>query len=994
MASMPRRRLWILTLVPLLWAASSTCWARPPEKEQPHMASKGVAIFAGVGMVLLWEAFCTVFSNDQPTILAELLNFLLCRRRHFTQAEKREAVASILYHKMDEFTMIRNPASHFWSCRAVSREFPDDQPENKSDGAGMVIWDLEESSAGPRGFVPRSEGSVIFFANHTLAIEPGTKVAEVVLLRVGNLSDEVGADLATVDGTAFAGSSYKASKQRVVFAPNSSSATFSIELLDCPLCVSHRFFVAHVEAVHGNATMGSSSFTRIRLLPEGVWPPGARPEDVLEDTRSQGKVKSRLARLRLVFAFASQLFRRRGMKFWYVLTSIFWLDFHRVVLNTLLLNYALYDFCLTKTDFIVACQRLPLIVLAKLALVCVDRFASHVKATESGGLSSTCFLQELLIHQYLQSTDDTIELGKFLHMLSETVPESVTYGYRTVYELVHCLVTMVLSILMALLVPMLKGKTPSIEALQPLIWILVPLHWTFVVGFWMRQPAFNYLAIRARDADIEKNGAMIDLLYCRQWLRAYDNAYPVQHVRSAFDEACSYFCQQRSDFLAYKSDTQWVARYFGELTKVFGILFGGYAALQNSHVGEGQMTLGRFTVFVSLYSIIIDVIYMFLDAWDGILYAGILVEELCQFANRHAPCKSSKTSTSSKSKSKRTLHPQKSIIAEHPLVTGRFVLKLSSTDFYFTASAKKTEATLEMPLGLAYGIRTYSDASSLRRRVCEVLGGMRVPSVHNDLGCAKQLLLKPPVGLASGTVLENLLSNAAAWVRASDVIALLAILGIPIPAPKGVKLMHSYDASELLDLLARSSGSSSKNTRRARQFDKHCERFRERCFTSDFCVLSTVEAAEDVLQPAEKHLFDLARGLLADPEVLIVHDMLNVMPLPLAQNALQTMMFWQRLGGLKGMVLAFEGDLVVPEGYPEWLTPAGGLQRTLLVSESTIVCAGLRMASQIDSWLIIQPGGFLEIGGPEEIGDEDPTTVPATLSLERRGDVALPAKEL
>lgn len=151
----------------------------------------------------------------------------------------------------------------------------------------MAIWDLEESSAGPRGFVPRSEGSVIFFANHTLAMEPGTRMAEVVLLRVGNLSAEVGADLATVDGTAFAGSSYKASKQRVVFAPNSSTATFSIELLDCPLSVSHRFFVAHVEAVHGNATMGSSSFTRIRLLPEGVWPPGARPEDVLEDTRSQ-----------------------------------------------------------------------------------------------------------------------------------------------------------------------------------------------------------------------------------------------------------------------------------------------------------------------------------------------------------------------------------------------------------------------------------------------------------------------------------------------------------------------------------------------------------------------------------------------------------------------------------------------------------------------------------------------------------------------------------
>ena len=674
------------------------------------------------------------------------------------------------------------------------------------------------------------------------------------------------------------------------------------------------------------------------------------------------------------------------MKFWYVLASIVWLDFHRVVLNTLLLNYALYDFCLTKTDFVTACQRLPLIVLAKLLLVCVDRFASHVKDTETGGLSSTCFLQELLIHQYLQSADDTIELGKFLHMLSETVPESVTYGYRTAFDLVHCLVTMVLSVSMALLVPMLKGKTPSIEALQPLIWILVPLHWTFVVGFWMRQPSFNYLAIRTRDADIEKNGAMIDLLYCRQWLRAYDNAYPVQHVRSAFDEACSYFCQQRSDFMAYKSDTQWVARYFGELTKVSGILFGGYAALQNVHTGEGQMTIGRFTVFVSLYSIIIDVIYMFIDAWDGILYAGILVEELCQFANGYTPA------GMTKSKSKRTLHPQKSSISDHPLFMGKFSLKLSSVDFYFSASVTKTRATLEMPLGLAYGIRTYSDASSLRRRVCEVLGGMRAPSVCNDLGCAKKLLLKPPVSLASGTVLENLLSNAAAWVRASDVMALLAVLGIPIPAPKGVKLMHGrYDVTDLVDLLAKASGlcdfrgPTSKPRRAVRHFDTHCERFRERCFTSDFCALSTIAAAEDVLQPAEKHLFDLARGLLADPEILILHDMLNVMPLPLAQNALQIMMFWQRLGGLKGMMLALEGDFVVPEGYPEWLTPAGGIHRTLLVSESTIVCAGLKMTSQIDSWLIIQPGGLLEIGGPEEIDDEDQATTPTALSLERRG---------
>ena len=312
-------------------------------------------------------------------------------------------------------------------------------------------------------------------------------------------------------------------------------------------------------------------------------------------------------------------------------------------------------------------------------------------------------------------------------MLSETVPESILHGYKPWFDLVHCMVTMLLSVLMALFVPMLKGAGPSLDSLQPLIWMQVPLHWTFIVGFWMRQPSFEHLAIRARDADIEKNGAMIDLLYCRQWLRAYDNAYPVQHVRRAFDEACSYFCHHRSDLLAYKSDTRWVARYFGELTKVFGILFCGYAALQHIHSGEGQMTLGRFTVFLSLYSIIIDVIYMFIDAWDGLLYAGVLVEELSQFANS----------------SSRPLPSTDFDLAQHPFITGQLVMKLSSRDFYLsTPSPTARSSELVVPLGRCYGIRTYSDASSLRKRICEVLGGLRSSSVHVDLGCAKALLLK------------------------------------------------------------------------------------------------------------------------------------------------------------------------------------------------------------------------------------------------------------
>ena len=170
---------------------------------------------------------------------------------------------------------------------------------------------------------------MIFFANHTMTITSQRRVAEIVLLRVGNLSSTASADLATVDGTAYAGHSYIASKQRVVFAPNVATATFQVELLPMAKAISHSFFVAHVEAIHGRATMGSSSFIRIRLVPEGLWPPGAA-------VRLEGKrPRRRVERVRLVWRFGHLLLKRRGAKLWYVLASIIWLDFHKVVLNTL-----------------------------------------------------------------------------------------------------------------------------------------------------------------------------------------------------------------------------------------------------------------------------------------------------------------------------------------------------------------------------------------------------------------------------------------------------------------------------------------------------------------------------------------------------------------------------------------------------------------------------------------------------------------------------------
>ena len=237
------------------------------------------------------------------------------------------------------------------------------------------------------------------------------------------------------------------------------------------------------------------------------------------------------------------------------------------------------------------------------------------------------------------------------------------------------------------------------------------------------------------------------------------------------------------------------------------------------------------------------------------------------------------------------------------------------------------------------------------------------------------------MSLATGTVLENLLSNASAWVRASDVVALLAVLGIPIPAPDGVKLRHPSNPNELLERLLGAAERSSQQSS-ILHLDLHCERFRERCFNSDFSVLSAITSAEELLQPAEKHLFDLARGLLADPEILVLHDMLNVMPLPLAENALEVLLLWQNLGGLKGIVLAFEGRFASVQGYPNWIT-AGGLARSIFISESSIVCLGLRMTNCIGSWLVINPGGALELETGSEMDD-----VPQVLSLARSAENA------
>eukprot|EP00913_Durusdinium_trenchii_P002151 g1986.t2 len=688
------------------------------------------------------------------------------------------------------------------------------------------------------------KGSVIFFANHTVTAQPGPNaVAKIVLLRVGDVSAEVSVELQSMDGTANAGRKYRALSclgrrrggggQRVVFQPNVRIASCSVELIE-HYAATRSFFVIHTHGIEGNATMGGCSFVRVRLLPTGAWPKGAHEDDVGQLVESD-----KVMHWRLVFAFSHELFRRRGWKLWHMILAMIWLTFHKVVLNTLLLNYALYDFCLTSTHLATAMGRLPFIALAKLLLVCCDRLADHIKGTSGGAGGATAYLQEVLTH----------------------------------------------------------GPDEKPRKTHP----------SFTSRHGRRSPR-----------------------RCR--------------------------CSGAKRFSVFTSDSQWVARYFGELTKVFGILFGGYATLETMKTGEGTMTLGRFTIFLSLYGIIIDAMYTFMKSWDGLMYASMLVSELATFVNEpdrftphldaegpvdetHPLMSPGRTRSGIWLRSwknrrchsvQRTLRnnimqlqdAMTRIFSERLKRTGQFNIKLTSADFYLVNSptARKT-GSVHVPLGQIYGVKTHQDVSILRRRLCEVLGGIRTSNADQVLlGYARtgneQIMLQVfvPVNLVNGrsaqlrsadkvgsrSVLENLLSNVAAWVRVSDVHALLALLGIPIPVPEGEEATHPSTA-KMWRVLQEKADIKDDAEVMLGGFEHasmcHCGWFIERCQEGEFSMTSSADEAQEWLQPSELHLLDIARALLADPEILIIHDMLSIIPLPLARNAVQVLMLWQRLGG-------------------------------------------------------------------------------------------------
>ena len=57
-------------------------------------------------------------------------------------------------------------------------------------------------------------------------------------------------------------------------------------------------------------------------------------------------------------------------------------------------------------------------------------------------------------------------------------------------------------------------------------------------------------------------------------------------------------------------------------------------------------------------------------------------------------------------------------------------------DFHL-GTAPQEKDCLAVPLGAAYGVKTYNDASMLRKRICEVLGGVRACAKDDLVSCAR-----------------------------------------------------------------------------------------------------------------------------------------------------------------------------------------------------------------------------------------------------------------
>jgi len=102
-------------------------------------------------------------------------------------------------------------------------------------------------------------GGTVQFSSAVYSRDEGGAEATVTVLRVGGFASGVTVDVATVDGTALAGTDYTAVAGTLTFNAGQTSASFTVPLLDNGAASAGRWLGLALSAVGGGARLGTPS---------------------------------------------------------------------------------------------------------------------------------------------------------------------------------------------------------------------------------------------------------------------------------------------------------------------------------------------------------------------------------------------------------------------------------------------------------------------------------------------------------------------------------------------------------------------------------------------------------------------------------------------------------------------------------------------------------------------------------------------------------------
>jgi hypothetical protein len=131
--------------------------------------------------------------------------------------------------------------------------------------------------SGACGIIDNDLGGKIVFHSASYSVVENQKFVTVQVDRVGGAASGVTVHVATSDGTAKAGSDYKATSQTLSFGAGETSKTFQIPIVDDKVAESAETFNLALSAPTGGATLGAPQTAVVKILDDDANARGTTP---------------------------------------------------------------------------------------------------------------------------------------------------------------------------------------------------------------------------------------------------------------------------------------------------------------------------------------------------------------------------------------------------------------------------------------------------------------------------------------------------------------------------------------------------------------------------------------------------------------------------------------------------------------------------------------------------------------------------------------------